>query len=74
MSADTTSRHEEWLEALDPHVRAKVEAEIAYYKPAGVWEFEELEPEGDGEPSGRMGLTVDFGSEELDSDTVAAAD
>lgn len=74
MSADATSRHEEWLQALEPSVRAEVEAEIALYKPNGVWQFEESEAEEDGEPSDVTGLSADFSSEELDSDTVAAAD
>ncbi len=65
MSADTRSRHQEWLEGLDPSTRAEVEAEISYYKPDGVWEFDEIEPEDDWEPSGRMGLTVHFSSEEI---------
>ncbi len=65
MSADTRSRHQVWLESLDPRVRAEVEAEIASYKPDGLWEFEEIEPEGDWEPSGRMGLTVHFTGDEI---------
>ena len=65
MSADIGSRHQEWLESLDPRVRAEVEAEIASYKPEGLWEFEELEPEDDWEPSGRMGLTVHFTGDEI---------
>ena len=65
MSESATSRHQEWLEALDPRVRAEVEAEIAYYKPDGLWEFEELEPEDDWQPSSRVGLTVHFSSDEM---------
>ena len=74
MSADTTSRHQEWLESLEPRVRAEVEAEMAYYKPGGFWSFEELEPEDDGHPLEKARTTVDFSSEDSDSDTVAAAD
>ncbi|MDE2746495.1 MAG: hypothetical protein OXI41_11015 [Chloroflexota bacterium] len=66
MSAETTSRHQEWREGLDPSTRAEVEAEISYYKPNGVWEFEEVEPDDDWEPSGRMGLTVHFSSDEIE--------
>ena len=65
MSAGTGSKHQEWLESLDPRVRAEVEAEIAYYKPNGLWEFEESEAEDDWEPSGRMGLTVHFTGDEI---------
>ena len=65
MNADTGSKHQEWLESLDPRVRAEVEAEIASYKPKGLWEFEELETEDDWEPSGRMGLTVHFTGDEI---------
>ena len=65
MSAEAKSSHQEWLEALDPRVRAAVEAEIAQYKPDGVWEFEELESEEDWAPSGEMGLTVYYSSAEI---------
>lgn len=65
MRADATSRHQEWLEALEPRVRAEVEAEIAYYKSDGVWDFEEVDVDDDWEPSGKHGLTVEFSSEEI---------
>lgn len=74
MSAGTNSRHQEWLDELEPRVRAEVEADIAFYKPDGVWQFEDRESDEDREPSDRTGLTADVRTEEPDSDTVAAAD
>lgn len=73
MSANTTSRHQEWLEALEPRVRAEVEAEIAYYKPDGVWEFEEVDIDEDWVPpaGSGMGLTVEFSGEEIHTLTKA---
>ena len=65
MSADKISRHQEWFDSLDPRVRTEVEAEIAYYKPDGQWEFEESEPEDDWVPSDEIELAVSFSSEEL---------
>lgn len=72
MSQNASSRHEEWLRSLDARVRAEVEAEISYYKPGGKWKFGE--PVDDEAPSAGTEPAVDFSSEEVDSDTVAAAD
>ena len=74
MSAGTSSRHQEWLEELEPRVRAAVEADIAFYKPDGAWQFEENESEEDREASDGAELTADIRTEEQDSDSVAAAD
>lgn len=74
MSAGRNSRHQEWLDGLEPRVRAEVEADIALYKPGGAWQFEEHESEEDWEPSDGTGLTEEFRTEEPDSDAVAAAD
>ncbi len=72
MNAESTSRHQEWLESLEPRVRAEVEAEIAYYKPNGVWQFEEVDDdEGDWVPQAEPDTAAQA---ESDSDVVAAAD
>ena len=72
MSTNPKSRHQEWLESLEPSVRAEVEAEIAYYKPDGVWEFEEVDDEDDDwAPSAEPDTAAQA---ESDSDVVAAAD
>ena len=47
MSEEVRTRHREWLESLEPHVRAEVEAEIAYYKNGDLWEFEEVDDDDD---------------------------
>lgn len=74
MSAGKNSRHQEWLDGLEPRVRDEVEADIAFYKPDGVWQFEQHESEEDGEPFDGTGLTTELRTEEPDSDAVAAAD
>lgn len=74
MSERARSRHEEWLDELEPRVRAEVEDEIASYKPAGGWQFEETEPEDDREPSDGTGQKPNLNSGESGTNTVAAAD
>lgn len=74
MSAGSNSRHQEWLEELEPRVRAEVEADMAFYKPAGMWQFEDHESEEGREPGEGPELTMDFGTEEPETDAVAAAD
>lgn len=72
MSDEVRTRHREWLESLEPHVRAEVEAEIAYYKNGDLWEFEEVDDEDDGwAPSAEPDTAA---RAESDSDVVAAAD
>ena len=70
MSEEVRTRHREWLESLDPGVRAEVEAEIAFYKNEDLWEFEEVEDSDEDWPLPAEGDTAAL----AESDSVAAAD
>ena len=59
------AQQQAWLDTLDPEVRACAAAEIAFYDSEELWEFEEVHVDDDWKPSGKMGLTVDFSSEEI---------
>lgn len=56
-----------WLATLDPAVRLRAEAEIAFYDNEDLWEFEEvIDDDWEPDPEGGIGLLVDFNAEELE--------
>ena len=56
-----------WLATLDPAVRLRAEAEIAFYDNEDLWEFEEvIDDDWEPDPESGIGLLVAFNAEELE--------